>query len=184
MKNMKYKPGDKVRIKNIKWYKKMLSIPSKLYWIDKPNGFFDGIKCGSRVFTDGMCKFCGKVMTIQEVGISFYLMEEDKIRYEFTDEMIEGLIDEPQEQMIFNKVEIDYKVCDEVIFINTVSVKHEYRKQGVFKKLLNHLQYTYNKPIMLECFHTLVPMYKHLGFDDLGESDDQGYHLMKRELIN
>jgi hypothetical protein len=38
--------------------------------------------------------------------------------------------------MIFNKVEIDYKVCDEVIFINTVSVKHEYRKQGVFKELL------------------------------------------------
>ena len=85
--------------------------------------------------------------------------------------------------MIFNKVEIDYKVCDEVIFINTVSVKHEYRKQGVFKELLNYLQSTFNKPIELESFHTLLPMYKHLGFDDLGESDGQGYHLMRRELI-
>ena len=83
--------------------------------------------------------------------------------------------------MIFNKVEIDYKVCDEVIFINTVSVKYEYRKQGVFKELLNHLQSTYNKPIVLESFHTLVPMYLHLGFEDLGESDDQGYHFMKRK---
>lgn len=86
--------------------------------------------------------------------------------------------------MIFDKVEIDYKVCDEVIFINTVSVKHEYRKQGVFKELLNYLQSIYNKPIELESFHTLVPMYKHLGFDDLGDSDGQGYHLMKREIIN
>ena len=38
-------------------------------------------------------------MTIQEVGMTFYLMEEDTIKYEFTDEMIEGLVDEPQEKM-------------------------------------------------------------------------------------
>lgn len=97
---MKYKKGDRVRVRSLEWYKKMLRIPSKLFWIDKPNDFFDGIRCGSRVFTDGMCKFCGKVMTIQEVGIKFYLMEEDKIGYEFTDEMIECLVDEPQEKMI------------------------------------------------------------------------------------
>ena len=90
--NMKYKVGDKVRIRNIKWYKKMLSIPSKLFWINKSIGFFDGIRCGSRVFTDEMCKFCGKVMTIQEIGTTFYLMEEDEIKYEFTDEMIEGIV--------------------------------------------------------------------------------------------
>jgi hypothetical protein len=30
------------------------------------------------------------VMTIQEVGIDFYLMEEDRMGYEFTDEMIAG----------------------------------------------------------------------------------------------
>ena len=96
---MKYKIGDKVRIRNIEWYKKMLGIPSKLFWINKPYGFFDGIRCGSRVFTDVMCKFCSKVMTIQEVGINFYLMKEDTIGYEFTDEMIEGLVDEPQEKM-------------------------------------------------------------------------------------
>ena len=39
-------------------------------------------------------------MTIQEVGMTFYLMEEDKIEYEFTDEMIECLVDEPQEKKI------------------------------------------------------------------------------------
>lgn len=104
---MKYKIGDKVRIKSLDWYKKMLSIPSKLFWINKPYGFFDGIQCGSRVFTDLMCKFCGKVMTIQEVGTSFYLMEDDTIGYEFTDEMIEGLVDEPQERMIEDPVDAE-----------------------------------------------------------------------------
>jgi hypothetical protein len=37
-------------------------------------------------------------MTIKEVGMTFYLMEEDTINYEFTDEMIECLVDEPQEK--------------------------------------------------------------------------------------
>lgn len=96
---MKYKIGDKVRIKSLDWYKKTIKKPSNLSWINKQIGFFEGIRCGSRVFTDAMCKFCGKIMTIKEVGITFYLMEEDTIGYEFTDEMIECLVDEPQEKM-------------------------------------------------------------------------------------
>lgn len=100
MSEINYKVGDRVRIKSLDWYKKTLRIPSKLSWINRQNGFFEGIRCGSRVFTDAMRKFCGKVMTIKEVGLTFYLMEEDKIGYEFTDEMIECLVDEPQEKKI------------------------------------------------------------------------------------
>ena len=87
---MKYSKGDKVRIRNIGWYEEMLSIPSKLVWQNKLTEDFIGIWCGSHVFRKEMCEFCGKVMTIQEVGIDFYLMEEDKMGYEFTDEMIAG----------------------------------------------------------------------------------------------
>ena len=95
---MKYNIGDKVRVKSLEWYKKTLRKPSKLSWIDKSIGFFEGIRCGYRVFTDAMSKkFCGKVMTIQEVCTTFYLMEEDKIGYEFTDEMIECLVEESSE---------------------------------------------------------------------------------------
>ena len=108
---MKYKIGDRVRIKSLDWYKKTLSIPSKLSWINKQNNFFEGIRCGSRVFTDAMRKFCGKVMTIQEVGITFYLMEEDKIKYEFTDEMIEGLVNEHAKEHQEKMVSLD-EVCD------------------------------------------------------------------------
>ena len=105
MSEINYKVGDRVRIKSLDWYKKTLRIPSKLSWINKADGFFEGIRCGSRVFTDAMCKFCGKVMTIKEVGITFYLMEEDKIGYEFTDEMIECLVDEPQDKMVESPVD-------------------------------------------------------------------------------
>ena len=87
---MKYSKGDKVRIRNIDWYEEMLSIPSKLVWQNKLTEDFIGIWCGSHVFRKEMCEFCGKIMTIQEVGIDFYLMEEDKMGYEFTDEMISG----------------------------------------------------------------------------------------------
>lgn len=87
---MKYSKGDKVRIRNIDWYEEMLSIPSKLVWQNKLTEDFIGIWCGSHVFRKEMQEFCGRVMTIQEVGIDFYLMEEDKLGYEFTDEMIAG----------------------------------------------------------------------------------------------
>ena len=87
---MKYSKGDKVRIRNIDWYEQMLSIPSKLVWQNKLTEDFIGIWCGSHVFRKEMQEFCGMVMTIQEVGIDFYLMEEDRMGYEFTDEMIAG----------------------------------------------------------------------------------------------
>ena len=87
---MKYSKGDKVRIRNIDWYEQMLSIPSKLVWQNKLTEEFIGIWCGSHVFRKEMREFCGMVMTIQEVGIDFYLMEEDRMGYEFTDEMIAG----------------------------------------------------------------------------------------------
>ena len=87
---MKYSKGDKVRIRNIDWYEQMLSIPSRVIWSDNRIEGFKGILCGSHVFRKEMREFCGMVMTIQEVGIDFYLMEEDRMGYEFTDEMIAG----------------------------------------------------------------------------------------------
>lgn len=89
---MKYSKGDKVRIRNLDWYEDMLSIPSKLVWQNKLTEDFIGIWCGSHVFRKEMREFCGRVMTIQEVGIDFYLMEEDIYNEKFTDEMIEDVV--------------------------------------------------------------------------------------------
>ena len=91
---MKYNVGDKVQIKSIDWYKQMLSIPNKLVWQNKLTNDFVGIWCGSHIFKESMFEFLGKTMTIQEVGIDFYLMEEDPCGYEFNDEMIERLMEE------------------------------------------------------------------------------------------
>ena len=91
---MEYKVGDKVRIKSEDWYKQMLSIPNKLVWQNKLTNDFVGVWCGSHIFKESMFGFLGKTMTIQEVGIDFYLMEEDTCGYEFNDEMIEGLVKE------------------------------------------------------------------------------------------
>ena len=91
---MEYKVGDKVRIKSEDWYKQMLSIPNKLVWQNKLTNDFVGVWCGSHIFKESMFGFLGKTMTIQEVGIDFYLMEEDTCGYEFNDEMIEGLAEE------------------------------------------------------------------------------------------
>ena len=78
--NMKYKIGDRVRIKNIDWY--------------NTNKDEDGIvELSTHVFTPGMPQFCGRVMTISHVGIDYYTMVEDLVGY-WTDEMIEGLVEE------------------------------------------------------------------------------------------
>ena len=95
---MKYKQGDKVRIKNLDWYK--------------------ANECSGRVICDGlalherMTEWCGKELTIDLVytndeGISLYIMKEPKTQWRFTDGMIEGLANEPQEKMVSLE-----KVCD------------------------------------------------------------------------
>lgn len=81
MKNMRFKEGDRVLIKSIDWYNK---------YKDE-----DGVVlCGEFVFLEGMTKFCGKVVTIHENVGDGYIMSEDKDRYVWTDEMIEGLAEE------------------------------------------------------------------------------------------
>ena len=80
----KYKVGDKVRIKCLDWYNE--------------NKDEDGIvELSTHIFTPGMSQFCGKVVTIVDVfediddNVVYYIEEID---YDWTDEMIEGLVEE------------------------------------------------------------------------------------------
>lgn len=98
---MKYKIGDKVRIKSFDWYNE--------------NKDEDGrVMCGYTGFCKEMVKYCGKVLTIMTIGNQYigskqeYFMHETNYEWGFTDDMIEGLADvEPQEKM----VSLD-KVCE------------------------------------------------------------------------
>ena len=78
---MKYKAGDRVRIKSIDWYNKNI----------KNNGI---IICGSESFTHIMSHFCDKVVTIVTIQDDCYRILEDDGDWYWTDEMIEGLVEE------------------------------------------------------------------------------------------
>ena len=89
-KNMKYKVGDKVRIKGFGWY-------------NENKDETDDIECSNNIwFYREMSKFCGKVMTISYVGVDYYSMVEDLVNY-WTDEMIECKVEEKCPQDFIEK---------------------------------------------------------------------------------
>ena len=92
---MKYKKGDRVRIKSLEWYK-------STYKDD------DGdIKCdGHSYFFNAMQEFCGEVVTIEQAYGLHYSIVEDVYGWQWTDDMIECLV-EPATKM----VSLD-KVCE------------------------------------------------------------------------
>ena len=104
---MKYKVGDKVRIKSLDWY----------------NTFKDEdgvVDCGQWCFDKKMSRFCGKIVTICESDDMFnwYRIREENNSYiRYNNNMIEGFADvEPQEKM----VSLD-KVCEWIENIDDAS---------------------------------------------------------------
>lgn len=84
---MKYKEGDKVRIKSLDWYNE--------------NKDADGIiDCGVLEFDEELSAFCGKIVTLNSLSSTnaydrdCYTIIEDNRRYNWTDDMIEGLVEE------------------------------------------------------------------------------------------
>lgn len=81
---MKYKVGDRVKIKSLDWY----------YANKAKNGYVNLLGYS---FAPGMTQFCGKVVTIENIsehieGPIVYHIEGTS--YVFTNEMIEGLVEE------------------------------------------------------------------------------------------
>ena len=92
---MKYKVGNKVRINNQEWYE------------DNCNRY-GVVECGNYEFFEPMNEYCGKVVTIIKVD-DCYRVDIDKGSFCWTDEMIEGLVEEE------TKPEPKFKVGDKVI---------------------------------------------------------------------
>ena len=77
-------------------------------------------------------------------------------------------------------IDIDYdELCDNGLAINAIRLDVPYRGKGLFKKFLNDLMEEYSF-ITLVCWPTLIPMYKHLGFEEVGMEYD-GYMGMIRK---
>ena len=98
MTELKYKVGDRVRIKSIDWYNKNKDSNGNVVFSSKVFHFCwrENVRT---VFTKDMAKFCGKVVTIETVWTANYSIVEGTYREGinidyFTDEMIEGLAEE------------------------------------------------------------------------------------------
>lgn len=92
---MKYKTGDKVKIKSLEWYNQN----------KEANGF---IFCNHICFDEKMTEFCGKTVTIAaQRNEKYYFIMEDNCLSFWTDEMIEGIaVDLQEDKMVsLNKVE-------------------------------------------------------------------------------
>lgn len=89
---MRYKRGDKVKIKGLDWYYSNSDCMGK-------------VNCGDFNFTTLQTSYCGKTLEILSVCDGYYIMKT--VGHLWTDEMIEGLADiEPQEKMVsLEKVE-------------------------------------------------------------------------------
>jgi hypothetical protein len=112
---MKYKPGDKVRIKSLDWY-------------NSNKDEIGRVMCDYIGFCKEMTKYCGAVLTIMTIGNQDigskqkYFMHETDYAWGFTDDMIEGLADEvvPQDKMISLNDACEWmkNTIDDDVFIN------------------------------------------------------------------
>ena len=88
---MRYKKGDRVRIKSLEWYNANKNSEDAIIFHD------------FRIFDESMSKFCGKVVTIDAYTTrgNYYDIKEDGQENLWSDDMFEGLaIEKPQEKMV------------------------------------------------------------------------------------
>ena len=74
---MKYKVGDKVKVKSIEWYNYNKSGP------------FGDVWSTPRIFTQDMSKYCGEILTIECVSEDFKDYKVEGNNYFWTDDMFE-----------------------------------------------------------------------------------------------
>lgn len=89
---MKYKVGDKVRIKSIDWYNENKDYGKGIIYFEHS---FD--------FTESMSKYCGQIATITHIieKCDEYKINLDHGYYVWTDKMFEGLVEEGSKPLTF-----------------------------------------------------------------------------------
>ena len=134
---MKYKAEDRVRAKSLDWYNENKNKFGKVWTSGKG---------GQIPFDKDMSKWCGKVMTISDVRADHYTMIEDLVGY-WTDEMIEGLVEEEvdlipkfgeysdNEPLDMGEVSDGYHTFNELYeyrMLYNAALFNEFAKQGLY----------------------------------------------------
>ena len=89
---MKYKVGDKVRVKSLEWY-------------NKNKNEYGDIRCSDGVFfRSNMSEFCGSILIIKNIYtfLNAYQVEEND--YYWTDEILEGLAEDTIQPVVFENI--------------------------------------------------------------------------------
>ena len=121
MNKLKYKVGDKVRIKSLDWY-------------NKHTNDYGHIVCGNLCFNSHNKHWCGKIVTIETVHRDCYLVKENGAYW--NDIMIEGLVEEENNdcegcyslELKYNKLTIADNICTDKVEIILQDYKLE--KEG------------------------------------------------------
>lgn len=88
---MKYKEGDKVRIKSLDWY-------------NKNKDKFGEVRDNEYIFVKSMTPYCDNILTIEDKTESCYLVKENT--FWWTDEMIEELVQDENNHL--TETVVDY----------------------------------------------------------------------------
>ena len=122
---MKHKVGDRVRIKSLDWYNENKS---------KSHGT---VACGSKYFDYDMREWCGKIMTILDAYQTCYIMKEDGAKDLWTDEMIEGLVEEETALNKWTGLKVELELSKSVIGVSNVeSLRGERFMSGFVKAII------------------------------------------------
>ena len=121
---LKYKEGDRVRIKSLDWYNQNKDEDGN---IDINHDF---------TFYADRSRYCGKVFTIVEVFDNCYAVKEDNHEYYWADEMIEGLVEEEEtKQKDMGEVSDGYHTFNELYeyrMLYNAALFNEFAKQGLY----------------------------------------------------
>ena len=120
MENMRFKVGDRVRIKSLDWYNANKNHCGEIP-LFKPSG----------LFVPDMSRYCNNIMTIKDICYgTCYRMKEDFWNYNWTDGMIEGLVEEE------NTLSKNAKLVSERLaeYVNPSEFKHS--QDTIMKMLL------------------------------------------------
>ena len=124
---MKYKIGDKVRIKSLDWYNENKGNA------DKTNSVW--CEDGDAWFYYHMSQYCGKIMTIQNAWAYSYTLEGSDSRW--TDEMIEGLVEEEGKETSWKPSKEEMDVLYDLAYITN---KYDEHKEEVITRLYQDLK--------------------------------------------
>jgi hypothetical protein len=105
---MKYKQGDIVKIKPLKWYEDNKNSKGLVY-------------AEKACFTEGMSKYCGKNVTIISVYNDRYYIEGDPVAYSFIEEFFEDpihqlVISEEKAKELYKTASVEFKSILEETF--------------------------------------------------------------------